>query len=544
MNLDISPEEVAFRDEIRTFIADNYPAELRAKQDSGRELGREDYLAWHRILGARGWSGPAWPKEHGGPGWTPAQKYIFAEEMAAAGGVPILPFGINMVAPVIMKFGTDEQKARFLPPILKGETWWCQGYSEPGAGSDLASLSTKAVHDGDHYIVNGQKTWTTLAQHADWGFFLVRTDPGAGQRRQREEQRDQQPQTRRDQQRLGIEAEPRRHRQGVPHRGSDDRGHEGAEHEAERDAGGRDDPQLHQHHARDGARSRAKHLERRQRPRLAGEIGADPAADADPRDRQRGEPDEQQELTELGDALAQIVGGAVGGPGRPAGIREARDEPVADRRRIRMRRQAQPVARVVETARLDEAGRLQPLHVDQHQRAEAEPLAEMIGLAGDDADHRQPRGADADRIADMQPHAIRQRRRDGGLQGVGTRGGRAGLEREGADQWPSRIDRLERDQHRCACSHRLRHRAHPHRFGGPACGREGGTLLHRREPLRHPHLEIAAEHDVALRIERAQNAGREAPDPGQRGGAQEQAQRQQPQPAPAGLEVPERQPPG
>ena len=163
MNLDISPEEVAFRDEIRSFIADNYPADLRAKQDSGRELGREDFLAWHRILGARGWSGPAWPKEHGGPGWTPAQKYIFAEEMAAAGGVPILPFGINMVAPVIMKFGTDEQKARHsCRRFLKGETWWCQGYSEPGAGSDLASLSTKAVRDGDHYIVNGQKTWTTL----------------------------------------------------------------------------------------------------------------------------------------------------------------------------------------------------------------------------------------------------------------------------------------------------------------------------------------------------------------------------------------------
>ena len=179
MNLDFSPEEIAFRDEIRTFIADNYPAELRAKQDSGRELGREDYLAWHRILGARGWSGPAWPKEHGGPGWSPVQKYIFAEEIAAAGGVPILPFGINMVAPVIMAFGTPEQKARFLPPILKGEAWWCQGYSEPGSGSDLASLSTKAVRDGDHYIVNGQKTWTTLAQHADWGFFLVRTDPTA-----------------------------------------------------------------------------------------------------------------------------------------------------------------------------------------------------------------------------------------------------------------------------------------------------------------------------------------------------------------------------
>ena len=179
MNLDFSPEEVAFRDEIRTFIADNYPPELRAKQESGRELDREDFLSWHRILGARGWSGPAWPKEYGGPGWSPGQRFIFAEELAAAGTVPILPFGIAMVAPVIMKFGTPEQKAKFLPPILKGETWWCQGYSEPGSGSDLASLSTKAVRDGHHYIVNGQKTWTTLAQFADWGFFLVRTDPTA-----------------------------------------------------------------------------------------------------------------------------------------------------------------------------------------------------------------------------------------------------------------------------------------------------------------------------------------------------------------------------
>ena len=179
MNLDHTPEDAAFRDEVRAFIADRYPADLRAKQENHRELDREDYLAWHRILGERGWSAPAWPKEYGGPGWTPVQKFIFAEELAAAGTVPILPFGVSMVAPVIQAFGTPEQKSKFLPPILKGDTWWCQGYSEPGAGSDLASLATKAVRDGDHYIVNGQKTWTTLAQHADWGFFLVRTDPAA-----------------------------------------------------------------------------------------------------------------------------------------------------------------------------------------------------------------------------------------------------------------------------------------------------------------------------------------------------------------------------
>ncbi len=179
MNLDFSPEDIAFRQEVRRFIADAYPPELRAKQDAGEELGKADLLSWHRILGAKGWVAPSWPVEYGGPGWTPVQKFIAAEEMAAAGTVPILPFGIAMVAPVIQAFGTPEQKARFLPPTLSGDIWWCQGYSEPGAGSDLASLTTRAVRDGDHYIVNGQKTWTTLAQHADWGFFLVRTDPSA-----------------------------------------------------------------------------------------------------------------------------------------------------------------------------------------------------------------------------------------------------------------------------------------------------------------------------------------------------------------------------
>jgi len=179
MNLDFSAEDIVFRDEVRRFIEDNYPAEVRAKQDRGEPLGREDYLAWHRILGRRGWSAPAWPREHGGPGWTVAQKFIFAEELGRAGTVRVLPFGVSMVGPVIQAFGTPAQQARFLPPILAGDAWWCQGYSEPGAGSDLAGLSTRAVRDGDHYVVNGQKTWTTLAQFADWGFFLVRTDPTA-----------------------------------------------------------------------------------------------------------------------------------------------------------------------------------------------------------------------------------------------------------------------------------------------------------------------------------------------------------------------------
>ncbi len=179
MNLDFSPEDVAFRAEVRAFIASAYPQSLRGKQDEGEELAKEDFLAWHRILAKKGWVAPAWPTEYGGPGWTSVQRYIWSEECALADTVPILPFGINMVGPVIYTFGTPEQKARFLPDTLSGDIWWCQGYSEPGAGSDLANLKTKAERDGDHYIVNGQKTWTTLAQHADWGFFLVRTDPAA-----------------------------------------------------------------------------------------------------------------------------------------------------------------------------------------------------------------------------------------------------------------------------------------------------------------------------------------------------------------------------
>jgi alkylation response protein AidB-like acyl-CoA dehydrogenase len=183
MDLAFSPEETAFRDEVRAFIAASYPAHLRGKQEDGEELGRDDLLAWHKILAKKGWAAPAWPKDYGGPGWTATQRYIFSEESAKAETIPPAPFGINMVGPVIYTFGTPEQKAKHLPGILSGDVWWCQGYSEPGAGSDLASLRTRAervTEDGqDYYIVNGQKTWTTLAQHADWGFFLVRTDPTA-----------------------------------------------------------------------------------------------------------------------------------------------------------------------------------------------------------------------------------------------------------------------------------------------------------------------------------------------------------------------------
>ena len=181
MDMEFSPEDLAFQKEVRDFIAENYPAELRGKQDEGDELEKEDFLAWHRILYKKGWVAPAWPVEYGGTGWTPTQRFIWSEETARADCIRLMPFGLAMVGPVIYTFGTPEQKARFLPRILSGEDWWCQGYSEPGSGSDLASLRTTAVRDGDDYIVNGQKTWTTMAQHADWGFFLVRTDKDAKQ---------------------------------------------------------------------------------------------------------------------------------------------------------------------------------------------------------------------------------------------------------------------------------------------------------------------------------------------------------------------------
>lgn len=179
MQLEFSPAEIAFQKEVRTFIAENYPENLRSVQDEGHDLSKEDFLSWHRILAKKGWIAPAWPVEYGGTGWTATERFIWSEELAAADCVGTMPFGLSMVGPVIYTFGTPEQKARFLPGILSGDDWWCQGYSEPGAGSDLASLRTKAVREGDDYIVNGQKTWTTMAQYADWGFFLVRTDSDA-----------------------------------------------------------------------------------------------------------------------------------------------------------------------------------------------------------------------------------------------------------------------------------------------------------------------------------------------------------------------------
>jgi alkylation response protein AidB-like acyl-CoA dehydrogenase len=179
MDMEFNAQEAAFRDEVRAFINENYPPHLRALHDEGEELAKDDFLSWHRILAKKGWIAPAWPAEYGGTGWTATQRYIWSEETARADCVRLMPFGLSMVGPVIYTFGTAEQKAKFLPGILSGDDWWCQGYSEPGAGSDLASLRTTAVQDGDEYIVNGQKTWTTMAQHADWGFFLVRTDKDA-----------------------------------------------------------------------------------------------------------------------------------------------------------------------------------------------------------------------------------------------------------------------------------------------------------------------------------------------------------------------------
>ena len=184
MNLDYTDEEKAFRAEVRAFIAKCYPQDLRQAQDAHRELTKDELLRWHRVLAEKGWVAPAWPVEHGGTGWTATQRYIWTQELARADAFPLIFFGLAMLAPVLYTFGTEEQKKRFLPGIYSGETWWCQGYSEPGAGSDLASVKTRAEritgNDGkEYYVVNGQKTWTTLAQYADWGFFLVRTDPNA-----------------------------------------------------------------------------------------------------------------------------------------------------------------------------------------------------------------------------------------------------------------------------------------------------------------------------------------------------------------------------
>ena len=175
MDLAFTPDELKFRDEIRAWVQGALPAAIAAKVHKAQLLTRDDMQTWAKILGKKGWLGYGWPKQFGGPGWTAVQKHLFEEECAMAGAPRIVPFGPVMVAPVIMAYGSPEQQRRFLPGIASGEVWWSQGYSEPGSGSDLASLRTKAERKGDKYIVNGQKTWTTLGQYGEWMFNLVRT---------------------------------------------------------------------------------------------------------------------------------------------------------------------------------------------------------------------------------------------------------------------------------------------------------------------------------------------------------------------------------
>jgi alkylation response protein AidB-like acyl-CoA dehydrogenase len=177
MNLTFTDEEEAFRQEVREWIASAMPADMKARAQGSGGFTPEDSAVWHRILYDKGWIAPHWPKESGGTGWDSTRRFIFEEEMELAGAPQLSVFGLTMVGPLIVSFGTDAQKKRFLPKILSAEEFWCQGYSEPGAGSDLASLRTTAEDAGDHFIVNGQKTWTSYAQYADWIFCLVRTDP-------------------------------------------------------------------------------------------------------------------------------------------------------------------------------------------------------------------------------------------------------------------------------------------------------------------------------------------------------------------------------
>ncbi|HEV3185396.1 MAG TPA: pimeloyl-CoA dehydrogenase large subunit [Xanthobacteraceae bacterium] len=185
MDLRFTADELSFRDEVRTFMRTALPADIRSKLVEGRRLKKDDIVTWQRILNAKGWAVPHWPAEWGGRNWTPTQSYIFLEELQQAPAPPPLGFGVTMCGPVIIAFGSEAQKKRFLPRIANLDDWWCQGFSEPGSGSDLASLKTSAKRNGsDHYVVNGQKTWTTTAQWADWIFCLVRTDPAAAKKQE------------------------------------------------------------------------------------------------------------------------------------------------------------------------------------------------------------------------------------------------------------------------------------------------------------------------------------------------------------------------
>ncbi|MBL6455735.1 acyl-CoA dehydrogenase family protein [Belnapia sp. T6] len=184
MDLRFTPEEIAFREEVRSFIRDNLPAGTRERMRLGHKPSKPETIAWQRILNAKGWAAFNWPREYGGPGWSAIQRMIFLEENLSAPAPELLSFNITMIGPVLIQFGTEEQKRRFLPRAANLDDWWCQGFSEPGAGSDLASLRTAAKREGDHYVVNGQKIWTSTAHHADWCFCLVRTNPQAAKRQE------------------------------------------------------------------------------------------------------------------------------------------------------------------------------------------------------------------------------------------------------------------------------------------------------------------------------------------------------------------------
>jgi len=178
MDLAYTAEQLAFRDEVRHWVASAMPAAMKRKATAGASFSHDESMQWHRILFEKGWAAPNWPAEFGGTGWDVAQRTIFSDEIVRANTPELSPFGLTMVGPLIIQFGSDEQRRRFLPKILSGDEVWCQGYSEPNSGSDLASLQLRADKDGDDYVLNGQKTWTTYAQYADWIFVLCRTAPG------------------------------------------------------------------------------------------------------------------------------------------------------------------------------------------------------------------------------------------------------------------------------------------------------------------------------------------------------------------------------
>ena len=184
MHVSFTTEENDFQKEVNSFFNEKYPADIKEKQNKSIPLEKEDFIRWQKTLYEQGWAAPNWPVEYGGTGWTPVQKYIFANENAKANAPAIVPFGLGMVGPVIYTYGNEAQKKKFLPGILASDVWWCQGYSEPGSGSDLASLKMRAERVGNEYVLNGTKTWTTLGHMADWIFCLVRTSSDVARRQE------------------------------------------------------------------------------------------------------------------------------------------------------------------------------------------------------------------------------------------------------------------------------------------------------------------------------------------------------------------------